>query len=101
MNLMKSAIELFPKNCSGEPLSAINTCCLDNTLDLSFGYPKFRSKTGNNRGVEEGQSEAVVEQFVGKEEDEGGIEERRERELCTIALCNPAKPAKLRILEKI
>jgi hypothetical protein len=92
MNLMKSAIELFCRNCSAEPLSAANTCCFDETLKSSFEFLEFRSKMEKNRvgkDTEEGQSEPMVEQFDGNEDD-GGIEVSSERELCTIALCNPA-----------
>lgn len=90
MNLMKSAIELFCRNSfAADPLSAINTCCFGETRSFHFGCPEFRSRIGKKRGVEKGQSKALVEQFDGNEDD-GNAEESSERELCTIALSNPS-----------
>lgn len=86
---MKSAIVLFCRNSFADPLSAINACGFGETRSFHFGCPEFRSKIGKKRGVEKGQSEPVVEQFDGNEDD-GNAEESSERELCTIALCNPS-----------
>ena len=69
LNLIKSAIELFCRNCSGESLLllSINTC-LEKTL--SFGKRGIRRKENDGEGESELKFEGI---------EDGDVEESRER----------------------